>query len=43
MGMLPPDCNPAWDDCSPWTQANLAAYDQIRGHEENEILKAQLQ
>lgn len=33
-GILPPGCRQEFDDCPPWLQAMLIAYDQIRQTEE---------
>lgn len=34
LGILPPDCSAAWDDCSIWAQANIVAYAQVRDQED---------
>lgn len=33
-GIRPPGCHDQFDDCPPWLQAMLIAYDQIRQTEE---------
>jgi hypothetical protein len=42
ISVLPPDTKPAWDACNIITKAEIIAYDQIRQHEEHELLIAQL-
>ncbi len=42
VGVLPPDVRPAWDDCNVEAQAEVIAYNQIREHEEHELLVAQM-
>jgi hypothetical protein len=34
MGVLPPGAAPQWDDCTPWAQAQLLAYESLRETEE---------
>jgi hypothetical protein len=36
MNIRPPDVRPSWDDNNVIVQAELIAYNQIRGYEEQE-------
>ena len=36
MRVIPPDMGTKWDDLNAWQQAQLIAYNQIRGYEESQ-------
>jgi hypothetical protein len=38
----PPDVAASWDDCNVCAQAEILAFDQIREHEEHELMIAQI-
>lgn len=42
VGIRPPDVAASWDDCNVFAQAEVLAFDQIRQHEEHELLVAQV-
>ncbi len=41
MGILPEGVRKCWEDNTPWTQASLIAFEQIREYEEMEERAAQ--
>lgn len=42
FGILPSGIARGWDECNIWARAKLLGYDQVREHEEFEIIKAQM-
>lgn len=42
MRIRPPEVAESWDDCHVEAQAEIIAFDQIRQHEEHELMIAQM-